>query len=120
MRAIMTRADWKFPLTAGKFERSGGSPMRWLRKAACRTGRRVPDQRHRRRQVVDSISISGASPGQYVEKREEVSVKLYLVEQFACDILRKFGNAGVESSRFSPGVPWNWIGGAVPGIRSLD
>jgi len=28
----MTSADLKFPLTAGKFERSGGFPMRWLRK----------------------------------------------------------------------------------------
>src|SRR6267143_7053863 len=43
-----------------------------------------------------------------------------LVEQFECDILREFGNAGVESSRFFPGVPWNRIGAAVPGIRSLD
>src|SRR5260370_36234890 len=61
-----------------------------------------------------------ASPGQYAEKREKVSVKLWLVEQLEFDILRKFGNAGVESSRFSPGEPWNRIGAAVPGIRSLD
>src|SRR5258708_1374559 len=61
-----------------------------------------------------------ASPWQYAEKREEVSVKLYLVEKTECRILRKFTNAGVKSSRFSPGVPWNRIGGAVPGIRSLD
>src|SRR5258708_19475987 len=61
-----------------------------------------------------------ASPGQYAEKREEVSVKLYLVEQSECDILRKFANAGAKSSRFSPGVPWNRFCAAVPGTRSLD
>src|SRR6266436_3696277 len=73
------------------------------------------------RLLVDSISISGAPLlGNALQKREEVSVQLYRVEQFECDILRKFGNAGLESSRFSPGVPWNRIGAAVPGIRSLD